>query len=133
MQHFMLGHLAWLLFFAVLWFVALIILELADTSEAKRVLLYATAVPVVLATLALRKVVTNVSERCAAVDLVEWADARFALDFHSALPLGPTRGRLRGAHLHRDRVHQVCVLRARAHRDLLYLLQVQRTRAVPVS
>jgi hypothetical protein len=63
-QRFMAAHLAWLAYFGVLWIVALDILDVSDASEAKLALLYVTAVPVVLATLALRKVVTNVRPSC---------------------------------------------------------------------
>lgn len=71
MQRYMVAHIAWLVFFGVLWLVAAYILDLNSTNEAKTVLLYMTAVPVVLFTLALRKVVTKV--RCHQSSRKLWA------------------------------------------------------------
>lgn len=60
MQRYMLLYLSWICFMLLLLLIAEYILQLGDNDALMNTLTYTLAVPVVLATLALRKVVANV-------------------------------------------------------------------------
>lgn len=60
MQRYMLLYLSWICFFLLLMSIAEYILQVGDNDALMNTLTYALAVPVVLGTFALRKVVTNV-------------------------------------------------------------------------